>query len=316
MPPTPMAVALATVMEPVPFGVGAADSGTLMASVNHHEEMARAASVNGKVVVVTGGARGIGYATAKTLHQLGARVAIGDVDEVAVKEAGTDLDVGFYARLDVTDRQSFTTFLDDVERELGPLDVLVNNAGIAPAGRFVDEPDEVTQRTIAINIFGVILGTKLAAERMVKRRRGHIINIASLAALGAAPGIATYTATKHAVLGFTDTARLELRRTGVTLSAVLPTLTNTGMIDGVASMSGLRNAEPEDIAAGIVSLIEKPKPRLAVTRAAGLLIEVSRRLMPLRMSEAVTHMLHADRIFADAADTPQRRDYEDRARRS
>src|SRR5258707_12462689 len=250
MPPTPMAVALAIVMEPAPFGVGTADSGTLMASVNHHEEMARAASVNGKVVVVTGGARGIGYATAKTLHQLGARVAIGDVDEVAVKEAGTDLDVGFYARLDVTDRQSFTTFLDDVERELGPIDVLINNAAIAPAGQFVDEPDDVTQRTIAINLFGVILGTKLAAPRMVMPRSGHIINIASLAALGAAPGIATYTATKHAVLGFTDTARLELRGTGVTLSAVLPTLTNTAMIDGVASMSGLRNAEPRAITAG------------------------------------------------------------------
>jgi NAD(P)-dependent dehydrogenase (short-subunit alcohol dehydrogenase family) len=278
--------------------------------------MSRAAAINGKVIAVTGGARGIGLATAKSLHRLGAKVAIGDVDEVAVKEAGTDHGLGFYARLDVTDRQSFTTFLDDVERELGPFDVLINNAAIAPAGAFLDEPDDVTQRTIAINLFGVILGTKLAAERMVKRRRGHIINIASLAALGAAPGIATYTATKHAVLGFTDTARLELRGTGVTLSVVLPTLTNTGMIDGVASMSGLRNAEPDDIAAGIVRLIEKPKPRMAVTRAAGLLIEVSQRLMPLRMGEAVTHALHADRIFTDAADTPQRRDYEDRARHS
>ena len=316
MPPTPMAVALATVMEPVPFGVGTADSGTLMASVNHHEEMARAASVSGKVVVVTGGARGIGYATAKTLHQLGARVAIGDVDEVAVKEAGTDLDVGFYARLDVTDRQSFTTFLDDVERELGPVDVLINNAGIAPAGRFLDEPDDVTQRTIAINIFGVILGTKLAAERMVKRRRGHIINIASLAALGAVPGLATYTATKHAVLGFTDTARLELRGTGVTLSAVMPTLTNTSMVDGVASVPGFRNAEPEDIAAGVVGLIEKPKARLAVTRAAGLLIDIVPRFMPLRVSEALNRALRVDAIFVEAADNQTRRDYEDRARRS
>ena len=276
--------------------------------------MAQAATVNGKVIAVTGGARGIGHATAKTLRQLGAKVAIGDVDEAAVKEAGTDLDVGFYARLDVTDRESFTTFLENVERELGPVDVLVNNAGVCPAGRFVDEPDEITQRTIAINIFGVILGTKLAAERMVKRRNGHIINIASLAALGAVPGIATYTATKHAVLGFTDTARLELRGTGVTLSAVLPTLTNTAMIDGVGGMPGLRNAEPEDIAAGIVGLIEKPKPRLTVTRAAGLLVELTQRLMPLRVGEAVTHALRADTMFADAADKQERRDYEDRAR--
>jgi NAD(P)-dependent dehydrogenase (short-subunit alcohol dehydrogenase family) len=278
--------------------------------------MSRAVAINGKVIAVTGGARGIGLATAKTLHRLGAKVAIGDVDEAAVKESGTDHDLGFYARLDVTDRQSFSAFLDDVERELGPIDVLINNAGICPAGAFLDEPDEVTQRTIGINVFGVALGTKLAAQRMVKRGKGHIINIASLAGKGAVPGIATYTATKHAVLGFTDSVRLELRGTGVTLSAVLPTLTNTGMIDGVASMSGLRNAEPEDIAAGIVSLIEKPKPRLAVTRAAGLLIDLTQRLLPLRVGEAVTHALHADTMFADAADKPQRRDYEDRARHS
>jgi NAD(P)-dependent dehydrogenase (short-subunit alcohol dehydrogenase family) len=275
--------------------------------------MARAAAVNGKVIAITGGARGIGYATAKTLHRLGGKVAIGDIDEVAVKEAGTDLDVGFYARLDVTDRQSFTAFLDDVERELGPVDILINNAGICSVGGFAEEPDEVTQRTIAINTFGVILGTKLAAERMVKRRKGHIINIASLAAVNAVPGIATYCATKHAVLGYTDTARLELRGTGVTLSAVMPTLTNTAMITGVASMPGLKNAEPEDIAAGIVGLIERPKPRLVVTRAAGILTGVMQRLMPLRVAEAFSRALNADTIFAKA-DADQRRDYEERVR--
>src|SRR5688572_10271973 len=116
--------------------------------------MASASAISGKVVVITGGARGIGLATAWTLHQLGAKVAIGDVDEATVKESGSEFDLDFYARLDVTDRQSFTAFLDDVERELGPIDVLVNNAGICPAGSFLDEPDEITQRTIDINLFG------------------------------------------------------------------------------------------------------------------------------------------------------------------
>jgi len=277
--------------------------------------MAETSAVNGKVIAITGGARGIGLATAKTLHGLGAKVAIGDVDEAAVKESGADLDLGFYARLDVTDRQSFTTFLDDVERELGPIDVLVNNAGICPAGRFADEPDDVTERTIDINVFGVILGTKLVAQRMVKRGSGHIINIASVGAVTPVPGIATYCATKFAVLGYTDAARLELRGTGVTTSVVMPTLTNTSMIDGVGSATGLKNAEPEDIAKGIVALIEKPKPHLTVTRTAAVLIGLTRRL-PLRVYEAANRALNADKVFYDAIDKPERRDYEDRARHS
>ncbi len=277
--------------------------------------MASAASIRGKVIAITGGARGIGLTTARTLHGLGAKVAIGDVDEATVKESGVEYDLGFYARLDVTDRQSFTTFLDDVERELGPIDVLVNNAGICPAGSFLDEPDDVTKRLLDINVFGVILGTKLVAERMVKRRRGHIINIASVAAVNALPGIATYSATKHAVLGYTDAVRQELRGTGVTASAVMPTLTNTTMIDGVASASGLRNAEPEDVANGIVRLIEKPRPRITVTRQAGIVVGLGKR-MPVRVTEALNRALHADRIFVDAADSAVRRDYEDRARHS
>jgi NAD(P)-dependent dehydrogenase (short-subunit alcohol dehydrogenase family) len=277
--------------------------------------MSRASAVNGKVIAITGGARGIGLATARTLHELGAKVAIGDVDEATVKESGSEFDLDFYARLDVTDRQSFTAFLDDVERELGPIDVLVNNAGICITGRCVEESDEFTRRMIDINVFGVILGTKLAAARMVKRGRGHIINVASLAGVAAAPGIATYCATKHAVLGYTDTVRLELRRTGVKFSVVMPTLTNTAMIDGVGTMPGLANAQPEDIAAGIVSLIEKPRARMTVTRAAGVMMGLTKRL-PLRVGEAVTRALNAESLFADAIDKPERRDYEDRARHS
>ena len=277
--------------------------------------MARAREVNGKIIAITGGARGIGYATAKMLHRLGARVAIGDVDEVAVKAAATELDVALHARLDVSDRQAFTAFLDDVERELGPIDVMINNAGVCPTGPFAAEADDVTERTIAINVFGVILGTKLAAERMIKRRNGHIINIASVAGITAVPGIATYCATKHAVLGYTDTVRLELRGTGVSASAVLPNLTNTAMIDGVSSVRGLPNAEPDDIAAGIASLIARPRPRLTVTRQAGVMMAVTRRL-PLQLNEAVTRMLGADRIFVEAAGTEARRDYEERVRHS
>jgi NAD(P)-dependent dehydrogenase (short-subunit alcohol dehydrogenase family) len=278
--------------------------------------MADAGVIHGKVVAITGGARGIGLATATALHRLGAKVAIGDVDEVAVKEAGTELGLDVYGKLDVTDRESFEAFLDEVERQLGPVDVLINNAGICPTGSAVDESDEVSQRTLAINVFGVILGTKLGTSRMLKRRKGHVINVASLAAITPMPGIATYCATKHAVLGYTDTVRLELRGTGVALSSVMPTLTNTAMVDGVAPARGLRNAEPEDIAAGIVGLIRKPKPHLMVTRSAGLTTLFMRNFAPRIVNETVRRLLRADVIFSDGVDVNKRKDYEQRARGS
>jgi NAD(P)-dependent dehydrogenase (short-subunit alcohol dehydrogenase family) len=276
--------------------------------------MAEAAVINGKVVAITGGARGIGLATATALHRLGAKVAIGDVDEVAVKEAGTELGLELYAKLDVADHESFEAFLDGVERQLGPLDVLINNAGICPTGRALDESDEITARTIAINVFGVILGTKLAAARMVKRGEGHVINVASLAAITPMPGIATYCATKHAVLGYTDTVRLELRGSGVAFSSVMPTLTNTAMVDGVSPARGLRNAEPEDIANGIVGLIAKPKPHLMVTKAAGLTTLFMRNFTPRIVNETLRRLIRADVIFSDGVDVDKRRDYEERAR--
>lgn len=270
-------------------------------------------SIKGKVVVITGGARGIGFATAKTLHDLGARVAIGDIDETTVKESGADLGLEVYGKLDVTDEDSFASFLDDVERQLGPIDVLVNNAGIMPVGKIVDEPDRVTKRILDINVYGVILGSKLAAQRMLARGSGHVINIASLAGETPTPGLSTYCASKFAVLGFTDSVRLEHRNTGVEFSAVLPTFTNTELISGTQGAKGLKNAEPEDIANAIVGLIEKPARRVAVTRLAGALV-ASQKFMPWAVAEFIAKQFGLEHVFTDEVDSAARKAYEDRAR--
>jgi NAD(P)-dependent dehydrogenase (short-subunit alcohol dehydrogenase family) len=272
-----------------------------------------AAKVGGKVVVITGGARGIGLATATALHKLGAKVAIGDIDETTVKESGADLGLEVYGKLDVTDPSSFADFLDQVERQLGPIDVLVNNAGIMPVGRVIDEPDAVTRRILDINVYGVILGSKLAAQRMAPRGRGHVINIASLAGELHIVGLATYCASKHAVLGFTDSARLEYRAAGVKFSSVLPTFVNTELVSGTPGTKGLRNAEPAEIADAIVALIAQPRPRVRITKAAGALV-VSQKFWPRRFSEGLNRLMGGDHVFTDDVDVEKRRAYEARAR--
>ncbi|KLO32615.1 SDR family oxidoreductase [Mycobacterium haemophilum] len=269
--------------------------------------------IRGKVIVITGGARGIGLAAATALHKLGATVAIGDIDEAKVKESGTALGLDIYGKLDVTDSDSFSEFLDAVERQLGPIDVLINNAGIMPLGRIVDEPDAVTRRVLDINVYGVMLGTKLAARRMIPRGRGHIINIASLAGETYLPGAVTYCASKHAVVGFTDAARIEYRRTGVKLSIMLPTFVNTELIAGTHGAKGVKTAEPAEIADAIVKLVAKPKPRVRVTKVAGVLV-ASQKFMPRRFGESINRLLGGEHVFTDDVDVEQRRAYEARAR--
>jgi NAD(P)-dependent dehydrogenase (short-subunit alcohol dehydrogenase family) len=272
-----------------------------------------ARKVSDKVIVITGGARGIGLATATALHKLGAKVAIGDVDEVRVKESGADLGLDVYGRLDVTDPHSFADFLDEVERQLGPIDVLINNAGIMPVGRIIDEPDAVTRRILDINVYGVMLGSKLAAQRMVPRGKGHIINVASLAGELYIVGLATYCASKHAVVAFTDSARLEYRKAGVKFSLVLPTFVNTELVAGTPGMKGFRNAEPAEIADAIVNLVAHPKPRVRITKAAGAMV-VSQRFWPRRVAEGLNRLLGGDHVFTDDVDVAKRQAYEARAR--
>lgn len=272
-------------------------------------------SLHGRVIAITGGARGIGFATATALTRLGAKVAIGDIDEARLKESATALGLVSYSKLDVTDAESFESFLADVETKLGPIDVLINNAGIMPAGRLEDEPDNVTRRIIDINILGVITGSKLAVRRMLPRGRGHVINIASLAGETYVPGLATYCASKYAVVGFTDAARVEHRGTGVQFSTVMPSFVNTELTAGTKGVPGLKNVEPEDIAKAIIDLIERPRPRVRVSKLVGA-IAASQKFLPRSLAESLNRALGADDVFLDQVDSAARRAYEDRARHS
>jgi NAD(P)-dependent dehydrogenase (short-subunit alcohol dehydrogenase family) len=268
-----------------------------------------------KTIAITGGARGIGYQTAKELIGRGHRVAIGDIDEARAKEAADELGISSVARLDVTDPDSFRAFLDMVETQLGPIDVLINNAGIMPTGHVHEEEDSVTRRQVEINVLGVIFGTKLALQRMLPRRAGHIINTASLAGELSVPGLATYCGTKFAVIGFTEAARQEYRKSGVCLSTVRPTFTNTELVAGTSGAKGLRNAEPQEIARATADLIEQPRPFVRVTRVAGGMV-AAMKFVPGRLATALGSALGTDSVFLDDVDMGARQAYLERIRNS
>src|SRR5215210_3735383 len=155
-------------------------------------------SINSRVVAITGGARGLGLAMAEAISARGGRVAIGDLDaDLAASEAARLPHDAVGLPLDVTDRESFARFLEDVEVRLGPLDVLVNNAGIMVVEPFLAEPDALTRRQFDINVHGVIIGMRIAVPRLLRRRSGHVVNVASAAGKVPVAGEAVYVATKH-----------------------------------------------------------------------------------------------------------------------
>ena len=275
--------------------------------------MARKAprSIAGRVIAITGGARGIGRATAQALIAQGARVAIGDIDAPLAAQTAQELGTGTVGlALDVTDRASFDAFLTEVESRLGPLDVLINNAGIMPIGPFVSETDVTAERIIDINVHGVINGSKLALERFLPRDHGHLVNVASVAGKLGFPGGATYSASKHAVVGLSEAIRGELRGTQIDITIVMPVVVNTELGSGLQRSRGIRKVEPEEVAAGIIDALQTGRVDVWVPRSvAGLIRSVS--LVPRTFADAVTRALKGDRVLVDP-DRVERASYEHR----
>lgn len=256
-------------------------------------------SLSGQIVAITGGARGIGRATAAALIAQGARVAIGDVDAALATTTANELGAGTLGLpLDVTDRASFATFLDEVEARLGPLDVLINNAGIMPIGPFVEETDACAQRLVDINIHGVIYGSKLAIERFLPRRRGHIVQIASAAGKWGIAGGATYCATKHAVVGLSEALYQELQGTGIDVTVVMPTVVNTELGSGLPQTRAFKPVQPEDVANGIVEALQTGRFEVYVPKSMKGTVRMT-SLMPRRALLMINKVLKGDQVLAN-----------------
>jgi NAD(P)-dependent dehydrogenase (short-subunit alcohol dehydrogenase family) len=266
----------------------------------------------GASAAVTGGGHGIGRAIALRLAAAGARVAIGDVDVAGAEDVAREIGEGAFAfRLDIADRDNFAAFLDAAEERHGPLAVLVNNAGIDWIGPFHEEPDDVTRREIEVNLLGPTIGSKLALARMLPRRKGHLVNVASGVGRVPLPGSATYSATKHGVVGLTESLRLEYSGSGVDFSMVLPAQVETGMLDGQARPRALAQVTADDVAEAVLDALRRKRFEVWVPRSQGASVKLA-AILPRGVRELMFRALGVTRIAGDT-DAEARSDYHRKA---
>ena len=258
----------------------------------------------GAVVAITGGAQGIGRATAEAFAQRGALVAIGDLNEVGAKETA-GLVGGSGHHLDVTDPDSYAAFLDAATAEHGPVDVLVNNAGVMPNGGFLELDARTDRMTIEINLFGVLHGMRLVLPGMLERGRGHVVNVASLAGKFPVKGLATYNASKFAVVGLTAATRLEYADRGVSITAVLPSAVDTALASGL-DMRPIPKVQPAEIAAAVVGSVRSRKGEIAVPGYVGALANAA-TLTPEPALKVLRKLMRDDRAMRP--DSEERKAY-------
>lgn len=194
--------------------------------------------------LITGGARGIGFDTARRLLHEGSRITLWDLDRHALERAEERLReetpeaVVALRQCDIGDYLQMREALTVAERVTGPVDILINNAGHMAPGDFLDQDSEVWQQTIKINLSALVELTHLVLPGMYERRRGHIINISSAAGTIGVPGLAVYSASKWGVWGFSEALRAEAATRGVMVSSIHPSYIATGMFSG-ARVTGI-----------------------------------------------------------------------------
>jgi short-subunit dehydrogenase len=227
------------------------------------------------LAVVTGAASGIGRALARELAAGGADVVLADVDEERAEEAAREVH-GRARRLDVTDARA----VEALVTEIGDVDLFVNNAGIAIGGEARDLSLDDWRKVLAVNLTGTIHGIAAVYPRMVRRGRGHILNVASVGGLSPYPLALPYTASKHAVVGLSLALRAEAAALGVKVSVACPGMVNTPIwsgsvvrgFDPSAVVTRAKSAmTPERCARAILRGVERNEGLIVVTAEARLL---------------------------------------------
>jgi all-trans-retinol dehydrogenase (NAD+) len=262
-------------------------------------------SVKNQLVLVTGGAGGIGRLMALDFARRGARVAVWDLHEESLRALEAEaLKEGVFIKAmksDVSDRDAVYAQAQALTRELGPLDILINNAGVVSGKTFLETPDEKIISTVNINILSHFWTVKAFLPSMIERNTGHIVTIASAAGLIGVRGLGDYCASKFAVFGFDESLRMELRRlkSRVKTTVVCPFFIDTGMFTGVKTRFPLLLPilKPDYAAGRIVKAVLKGYKRLIMPRFVYALYLL--RLMPVAVLDVMADFFGISRAMDD-----------------
>lgn len=221
-------------------------------------------SIKLKRVLITGSARGIGLEIARQFALAGAEVVITDLDgEAALASRDAMREEGYRCHaypMDVTDEASLLEVRDRLHTEAGTLDVIVNNAGVVFGGPFLDVPLEKHRLTYRVNTEGLVAVTHVFLPDLIDQERGHVVNVASASGFVGLPGGSTYASSKWAVIGFSESLRLELKHMGlkdIGVTTVCPSYVDTGMFEGVKPPLLTRFLSPGELAEKIVIAVER-----------------------------------------------------------
>jgi all-trans-retinol dehydrogenase (NAD+) len=252
--------------------------------------------IAGTISLITGGGSGIGMLTARRMARQGSTVVIWDLDEGAAKSVADELTAAtgrphHAYRCDVSDREEVYARADEVHRDVGPVDIVINNAGIVSGQTLLDLPDEKIEATYKVNVLALYWVTKAFLPDMIKRNHGHVVTIASAGGLLGVARQTDYSASKAAAIAFDEALRFELHQMapGVRTTVIGPYYINTGMFEGVKTRFPflLPILEQDAVADKIVDSIRRNRRRVIMPKFAKLVPLT--RVLPVPLFDRVAH---------------------------
>jgi 3-oxoacyl-[acyl-carrier protein] reductase len=260
--------------------------------------------IQGKVALITGASRGIGRAIALELAKQGMKRLIlvarnrQKLAEVAAQIEALGVETTIMA-LDLTQSIYVNIAVAQLWRSYGPIHLLVNCAGVAHQNSFLQSKLPQLQEELSVNLLGMYTLTSLIAKRMVSQKKGIIVNVSSLMGKVAAPTMATYSATKFAIVGFTQALRQELAQHNIRVIALLPSLTDTDMARDLQSFRGVISMTPEQVAQALVIGLQRDTPEILVGWQSHLAV-LCQRLAPWLL-EIILQLATPKKPLPDAA---------------